>query len=122
MFSMPPATAMSTSPSAMALAAKWMAFIPEEHTLLTVVQGTVSGMPAAMAACLAGACPIPAERTLPMKTSWMSGAESPAESMAAVMAAAPSCGAGTDDKAPRKDPIGVRRADTITTALLISDN
>jgi hypothetical protein len=30
-------------------------FIPEAQTLLIVVQGTVLGMPAKMAACLAGA-------------------------------------------------------------------
>ncbi len=36
------------------------AFIPEAQTLFTVVQGTESEIPAAIAACLAGACPTPA--------------------------------------------------------------
>ena len=39
----------------MAWAAIEMAFMPLAHTLFTVVQGTLSGMPAAIAACLAGA-------------------------------------------------------------------
>lgn len=44
-------------------------FIPDEQTLLTVVQITELGMPAPRAACLAGACPKFAHRTLPKKTS-----------------------------------------------------
>ena len=55
MFSIPPATIVSASPNAIAWAAIIMVFIPEEQTLLTVVQGTVSGIPANIAACLAGA-------------------------------------------------------------------
>ena len=35
-------------------------FIPLAHTLLMVVQITLSGSPAALAACLAGAWPNPA--------------------------------------------------------------
>ena len=46
MFSIPPATTISASPKAMACAPIITAFIPEEHTLLMVVQGTVSGIPA----------------------------------------------------------------------------
>lgn len=44
-------------------------FIPDAQTLLTVVQITVLGSPAPNAACLAGACPKFALRTLPKKTS-----------------------------------------------------
>jgi hypothetical protein len=40
-------------------------FIPDEQTLLTVVQTTEFGMPAPNAACLAGACPKLALNTLP---------------------------------------------------------
>ena len=36
-----------------------MAFIPEEQTLLIVVQGTWFPIPAKMVACRAGACPWP---------------------------------------------------------------
>lgn len=44
-------------------------FIPDAQTLLTVVQTTELGIPAPSAACLAGACPKFALRTLPKKTS-----------------------------------------------------
>ena len=57
-----------------------------------------------------------------MKTSWTSSPEMPADSIAALMAIDPSWVAGTLESAPMKEPIGVRRADAITTALLISDN
>ncbi len=66
MFSMPPTTAVFISPDLMARAAEMMACMPLPQTLLMVVHGVDSGMPAASAACLAGACPMPALRTLPM--------------------------------------------------------
>lgn len=44
-------------------------FIPDEQTLLIVVQTTDVGIPAANAACLAGAWPKLALRTFPKKTS-----------------------------------------------------
>ena len=50
MFSIPPATTISASPKAMVCAANMIDFIPEEQTLFTVVQGTVSGIPAKIAA------------------------------------------------------------------------
>jgi len=56
-----------------------------------------------------------------MKTSWMSAPWTPADSRAAEMAALPKAVAGTEERLPRNDPIGVRRAETITTFLLISD-
>ena len=65
MLSMPPATTTSTSPSRSPSAASITAFMPEPHTLLRVVQGTLSGSPALSAACRAGACPTPALSTLP---------------------------------------------------------
>jgi len=58
---------------------------------------------------------------LPMKTSSTSDPEILADSIAASMAIDPSLVAGTEESPPRKEPIGVRRADAITTALLISD-
>jgi hypothetical protein len=66
---MPPATTICASPSATVLAPKTTACSPEPQTLPTVVVGTVLGIPAASAACRAGAWPTPAERTLPKKTS-----------------------------------------------------
>jgi hypothetical protein len=44
-------------------------FMPDAQTLLTVLQTTVFGIPAPRAACLAGACPKLALKTLPKKTS-----------------------------------------------------
>lgn len=44
-------------------------FIPEAHTLLTFVQGTLIGIPAPSEAYLAGFYPIPAEQTFPNITS-----------------------------------------------------
>lgn len=44
-------------------------FIPEAQTLLMVVQTTELEIPAPNAACLAGACPKFAQRTLPKNTS-----------------------------------------------------
>ena len=46
MFSIPPETTISASPKAIACAACMILFIPEEHTLLIVVHGTVFGIPA----------------------------------------------------------------------------
>ena len=43
-----------------------MACMPEAQTLLMVRAEAESGTPAPMAACRAGACPTPAERTLPI--------------------------------------------------------
>ncbi len=52
---MPPATTTSCSPAAIALRAKTTDFRPDPHTLLTVTAPTAAGIPAAMAACRAGA-------------------------------------------------------------------
>ena len=64
--SMPPATAMATSPTAIARAAAMMVSRPEPQTLLTVTHGTLWGRPAARAAWRAGAWPWPAGSTQPM--------------------------------------------------------
>ncbi len=68
MLSIPPATTISASPSAIACAASITDFSPEPQTLFTVMHSTEVGSPAKIAACLAGACPTPAETTLPMMT------------------------------------------------------
>ncbi|MNE92435.1 hypothetical protein D3C80_1901590 [compost metagenome] len=60
MLSIPPATTISASPHAIACAANITAFIPEAHTLFTVVAATSSDNPANNAAWRAGACPTPA--------------------------------------------------------------
>ena len=46
MFSVPPATAMSTSPERTSMAATLMASRPEEHWRLTAMVGVSSGIPA----------------------------------------------------------------------------
>jgi hypothetical protein len=43
--SMPPATTISNSPARMSWSAIAMAEMPDRHTLLTVIAGTVIGMP-----------------------------------------------------------------------------
>lgn len=53
--SKPPVTTVSACPSAIDCDPKTIDFNPDEHTLLTVVQGTVTGIPPLIEACLAGA-------------------------------------------------------------------
>ena len=55
MDSMPPATASSYSPAAIALDASMTARMPEPQTLWRVMHGTLSGIPAPSDACRAGA-------------------------------------------------------------------
>jgi len=116
MLSMPPATTISASPVWIACAASITAFSPDPQTLLTVIHSTDTGSPALMEACRAGACPSPAERTLPMMTSCTSSPRTPARRTASWMATAPRRGAGMPLRDPRKLPIGVLHALTITTS------
>ncbi len=95
MFSMPPATTMSTSPVRIICDASATALRPEPQSMFTVVDGTSLGIPAPMAACRAGFCPRPAWSTQPSITSCTSSPESPARSSAARTAWAPSSVAGT---------------------------
>src|SRR3712207_3133803 len=90
MFSMPPATWASACPSSIVDAAMLTAFRPEAHTLLMVVASTLVGSPAKMAACLAGACPTPADSTLPMYTASMEDIGTFDFSRADLIAVAPS--------------------------------
>ena len=88
--------------------------MPEPHILLTVVQGVPTGMPAASAACRAGAWPRPADNTQPINT-WPTSAASISDAaIALAIAAAPSAGAVVPASAPWNAPIGVRFAATIT--------
>ena len=52
---MPPAITISASPVLIAWAPSIIDFMPEAHTLLIVVQGTLFGIPEFRATCLAGA-------------------------------------------------------------------
>src|SRR5581483_2799197 len=69
-----------------------------------------------MAAWRAGAWPTPPCTTLPKITSEMSDASTPARSTAARIAAAPSWGAVSGARPPRKRPIGVRAAERMTAS------
>ena len=119
MFSIPPATTISASPAIIACAPCITAFIPEAHTLLTVVHGTLSGKPANLAACRAGAWPTPAWITLPIKTSFTKLGSKFILFNAPLIAAAPNWVAVTVDNEPIKLPIGVLTAETMTTFLFI---
>ncbi len=116
MFSMPPATTTSASPKRISCVAIMIAFMPLAQTLFTVVAGVLSGSPANFEAWRAGACPRLADSTQPMITSFTSSGFTPAFSTAALMAAAPSSVAGTVERLPPKEPMGVRTAETMTTS------
>src|SRR5271170_972166 len=116
MLSMPPATTISAEPARKRSVATIAAFIPEPHILLIVVQPAPSGRPAPSDAWRAGACPCPAGRTQPMRISSTLSAPTPARSTAAEIARAPRAGAVTSLRSPRKPPIGVRAAPTMTMA------
>ena len=76
--------------------------------MLIVRHSTLCGKPEYMAVCLAGACQIPADRTLPMITSSTSFTSKSNRSNKPAITAAPSCGAENSDRAPPNAPIGVR--------------
>src|SRR3989338_6895604 len=90
------------------------AFKPEAQTLLTVNTPTLFGRPAPKAAWRAGDCPSPPCKTAPMITSSTCSGLRPALRTASLMANDPSCGVLKRDKAPKKAPIGVLQAETIT--------
>src|SRR5581483_3038514 len=118
MLSMPPATTTAASPRRTARVASITACSPEAQTLFSVMADAVGGMPAASAACRAGAWPTPAWTTLPSSTSSTASGGTPARASAARTATAPSWGAGTSASAPRKRPIGVRAAPTRYASLI----
>jgi len=77
-----------------------IAFIPDPQTLLTVEQATLIGNGAKSAACLAGACPCPAGKTQPIKSSSIKLTEIPDRSTAALIAKAPKLGADKSANTP----------------------
>jgi len=66
-----------------------------------------------MEACLAGACPSPAPRTLPRMTSSTSLGLKLIESMAPLMAKPPNSGAVNEERRPLNAPIAVLLAATM---------
>src|SRR5208282_4961419 len=113
MLSMPPATTTSAERARRRSLATIAAFMPEPHILLMVVAPAESGNPAPIAAWRAGAWPRPAGSTQPIRISSTLVAAIPARSTAAAIARAPSAGALTSFRSPRKPPIGVRAAPTL---------
>ena len=94
--------------------------MPEPHTTFTVVAGFSIGMPAASAAWRAGFCPTPVVSTLPIITSSTASGATPVSASSALMATAPSCGALTPARLPKKLPMGVRLAATMTTCFIFN--
>ena len=122
MFSMPPATTMSTSPARIICEAIATALRPEPQTMLIVVAGTSFGMPAPIATWRAGFCPSPAVRTQPSTTSSTSSPAISARSSAARTACAPSSVAAMSLNCPPKLPTGVRSALTITASSIMASS
>src|SRR5687768_743270 len=120
--SMPPATAISISPSAMPCAASMTAFKPEPQTLLMVSAATSLLNPPASAACRAGACPTPADNTLPIMHSSTRAGSMPARVTASRTAIAPNCGACRAFNDPRNFPEGVRTALMMTGVCISFDD
>src|SRR5690606_13438294 len=120
--SMPPATTTLAEPALIRSWPNMIAFMPEPQTLLMVVQPAEAGRPAFNAAWRAGAWPRPAGSTQPMITSSTWSAATPACSSAPVMTAEPRAGVGTPVNWPRKEPMAVRLAPTMTTSLMTDSN
>src|SRR5690242_15812680 len=112
--SIPPATTTLAEPALIRSWPSMIAFMPEPHTLLSVVQPVEGGSPAASAAWRAGAWPRFAGSTQPISTSPTSPGAIPDCCSAALMAAAPSLGVGKPVNWPRNAPMGVRLAAAMT--------
>ena len=104
MDSIPPAITMFDSPARIELPANIMAFMLEPHILLIVSAGISLGIPPLMAACLAGCCPIPADRTLPIMTSSIIAGSTLVCSRVALITMAPKSTAEVLNNAPLNFP------------------
>src|SRR5262245_16471702 len=120
MLSMPPATMMSADPAVIRSWPSITAFMPEPHTLLTVVAPVASGRPAPRAAWRAGAWPWPAGRTQPIRTSSMRSGARRARSTAVLITVEPRRGAAIGESSPWNRPSGVRTEAAMTTGSLRS--
>ena len=107
---MPPATTVLESPTSRDCPPSITALSPDPHTLLIVIQGTLGGNPAKIAAWRAGAYPTPAVRTQPIITSSMFLGETLARFTASLIAKLASFGAEREESDLQKDPTGVRTA------------
>src|SRR5688572_18112759 len=114
MLSMPPASTALALPATSMSWPNIIARMPEPHILLSVTAPAESGRPALRIAWRAGAWPWPAIRQLPISTSSIESPGTPARSIAALIATAPSSQACSDEKSPSMPPIGVRAAEAMT--------
>jgi len=81
-------------------AAVAIAWAPEPQTRLTVIAGTVSGIPPPIAACRAGFIFAPACTTWPMTTVSIASPVTPARLSVSAMAILPSLGAAMSLRLP----------------------
>ena len=100
MFSMPPATALSSMPSMTSCAADAIPCAPEPHTRFIVMAGTSTGMPPWTADWRAGFILLPAWITLPITTVPTFAGSSFERVSTALMATAPRSGADTVFRLP----------------------
>ena len=113
--SMPPATTTSASPDWIIWSARWMAWMPDRHTLLTVTAGTSMGTPPLAAAWRAGFWPWPAWSTWPM-TTWSTWSGLDAGPVEGGGDGEPAELGGRQRRRARRDslPMGVRADETRT--------
>jgi hypothetical protein len=97
--------------------ARFSSLHSDAHTLLIVVQATLSDKPAYMAACLAGDVLPSLNNVTHKKTSSTNFGSKFILSNAPFIAIAPNFGAGNGN--PHKTPMGVLTAETITTLLFM---
>src|SRR5574337_777983 len=121
--SMPPATTIDAEPALIRSWPSMIAFMPEPHTLLIVVQPVPVGRSAASAAWRAGAWPRLAGSTQPMITSLTSAGATPDCSSAARMAVAPRVVLGTPviELADREHVDDVRVPDLVDDTRLLDE-
>src|SRR5581483_7954784 len=115
MFSVPPATAMLTSPAWMPRRAMVMAAMDEQQARSTLLALAVSGMPALSMDCLAIERSLPG-RLMPMSTSSTSSGSTAARRTASAITTAPSSGSQKSLSVPPKAPNGVRTPEATITS------
>ena len=121
MFSIPPATTMSTSPARIICDAIATDLRPDPQSMLIVVAGTSFGIPAPIAPGAPGSARA-RRSTQPSTTSSTSSPEISARSSAARTACAPSSVAGDILELSAELPTGVRTALTITASSITASS
>ena len=114
MFSMPPTSTTSASPSMICWAPSCVAFMPEPQAMLTLKALTSCGTPARMLTWRPVLGPFPAWRAWPMIVWSTWSASTFARRIASTAAMRPSSTAGVSANEPRNFPMGVRAPSTMT--------